>query len=117
LRQQQITHGCAGVARGVEGRHRGHGRHGHFVLGAGHQAVTPALERLHPLAALAAQAQRQAGGGQAPVGRVGIGRHEADAPRGRGGHGACHGSRLTGRDLELQFGFGHRPMALRNGAA
>ena len=104
-RGQLRPHRGAGVPRGVGLRAAALRRQRHFVLQPLHQAVAAALERLHPARAFLAQAQRQAGRGQALVGGVQVDGLQPHAARAGGGHGLAHGGTRGGGHLELQLDF------------
>ena len=75
------------------------------MLQAAGQAVAAALQRLHPHAALFAQAQRQAGGGQVLPGRVGVDRLQPSRARTGRGHRAAQGRAVCRGHLEFEFDF------------
>ncbi len=85
----------------------------HVVLGAREDAVAARLECLHPMAVLAAQAQRDAGRGQAALGRVEVARLQPHAARTGGGHRAPQRLALRRRHLELQLDLDHHSRSRR----
>ena len=101
--QQRRAGGRTGMALRVQRRSALLRRQANLVFQAAHQVVAAALERLHPHAPFLAQAQRQSGRGQPPVGRLGIeGLQPGRARRGRG-HRAAQGLAAGGRYLELEL--------------
>jgi len=76
--------------------------------------VARGLHRLHPGAALLAQAQRHLGPVEAPVGGVEVRRLQAHALAAAAGLGLDLPEAITG-DREFQFGFKHRELLFVRG--
>jgi hypothetical protein len=104
--QQPLAHPAGGMALGPQ-RRLGAGAQHALVFQARGQAVTPALQRLHPHRAFATQPQRQAGARQAAVGGVDVHRLQRRAARTAAGHGTRQQHPGRGWDLELQLGLVH----------
>ena len=104
-RVQQVAGRRAGMAAGLQRGGAALRRQCHFMFHALHQAVATALQRLHPRTALFAQPQRQAGSGQAAVGRVRVHRLQACGAYPRGGHVAAQTGAPVWGNLKLQFDF------------
>ena len=111
-RVQPVAGWRAGVQRRVDLRHRRAGDQ-HVVLQPRHAVVGCTFQRLHPLPALAAHAQRQPGLRQRAPGGVAVGGLQAHARQRRtAGHSPVKRRALGLRHLELQFDFMHDAIQL-----
>ena len=107
-REQPLADRRAGVQPWLDRRHRLARAARHVVLGAGQAVVAGALQGLHPLPALAAQAQREPGERERAFGGVVV-RGLKARPRRRvsARDRRLDGCALRGGHLQLQFDFLH----------